>query len=228
MLNNLENTGSEINKNNILNKSFRNLFHDNFKAKKIHSDPTIVELSNFLNPNEISFILDFGKNKFTRSQVVENDKLVSSDTRTSNTAYLTDNGHKKKYPKVFELIIEKVKALTGFSRNYIENIMLVKYQKGQHFYDHHDYFKEKDVNILKNGGQRIATFFIWLNTVNPSNCGETEFPLINLKKSPVAGNGLFWWNKKNGKMLNKTLHRGNHVKNGEKYGLNIWIREKGW
>lgn len=142
-------------------------------------------------------------------------------------AYITDDGQKKDYPELDKLY-KKVCHLTNCHRNQIENLMVVKYEASEHYYNHHDYFKTDANNMLKDGGQRIASFFVYLNTLDSDAGGETEFPLIDLKIKPVAGTAVFWWNQVNGNLQELTLHRGNPPITGLKYGLNIWIREKGW
>jgi len=101
---------------------------------------------------------------------------------------------------------------------------------------------------LKNGGQRISTFFTYLKS-NCSTGGETEFVDIPFKKTihqhlchlivcdkdshkfgirfrPISGNSLFWFNlDENGQGNQLTYHAGhppgfNHFK----IGLNTWTR----
>jgi prolyl 4-hydroxylase len=100
-----------------------------------------------------------------------------------------------------------------------------------------------------NGGQRLSTIFTYLQ----ANCsmGETEF--INIKFSfslhsqfckflicdetaafhgirfrPIPGNSIFWFNiDENGYGDNATFHAGLPPGgNGQKIGLNTWIRER--
>tara|TARA_B100001093_G_C26459278_1_gene855718 strand:- start:435 stop:593 length:159 start_codon:yes stop_codon:yes gene_type:complete len=41
------------------------------------------------------------------------------------------------------------------------------------------------------------------------------------------GDAVFWYNiKKNGDLYDQTLHGGNPISSGVKYGLNIWVRTK--
>ena len=81
---------------------------------------------------------------------------------------------------------------------------------------------------MRNGGQRIATFFIWLNDMEEEDGGATLFPDLGLKCIPEQGSGLFWWNQRGDILLEETKHCGTPVKKGTKYGMNIWIRYSGW
>ena len=64
------------------------------------------------------------------------------------------------------------------------------------------------------------------NNVPKNSGGETHFPKINKYYQGGKGDALFWYNMVDGKDDRMTLHSGTTLKNGIKYGLNIWIREK--
>jgi prolyl 4-hydroxylase len=107
--------------------------------------------------------------------------------------------------------------------------MVVKYQPGQEFKTHVDYFDpQEDEKAIENGGQRIATFFVWLNDLKEDDGGSTTFPRLGLKCIPDQGSALFWWNQYGRTLLSDTEHQGSPLKKGTKYGLNIWIRYPGW
>ena len=48
--------------------------------------------------------------------------MVESDTRTSETAFITENGHYDKYDKPIEKLLKKVCYLVGCKRNQIESL----------------------------------------------------------------------------------------------------------
>jgi len=209
-----------------INKKY---FPAGFDTKILYKDPYIVKIRRFLNTEEIEAILDLAKGKFKRSTIVVEDKLIESDVRTSETAFITDNGHFNKYSKPIENVLKKVRYLTGCKRNQIESLMCVKYGEGQEYYNHHDYFRPEHTDMISEGGQRVYTFFVYLNSLDENDGGETEFPLIGVKSKPSKGTAVFWRNMTpDGKLLKKTLHRGNPVKKGIKFGLNLWIRSEGW
>ncbi|GAG53547.1 unnamed protein product, partial [marine sediment metagenome] len=105
----------------------------------------------------------------------------------------------------------------------------VKYEGGEYFNTHIDYFSEDDIDVIEDGGNRIFTFFIYLNSLKFDQGGETEFPHLGVKSRPRKGDSVGWWNFVRGKAQGDTLHRGLPPKNGGvKYGLNLWIRDPGW
>lgn len=205
-------------------------FPKGFHPTIINKTPYIVKLRRLLNTEEIEELLKMAEGKYEKSTIVVDGKLVTSDVRTSETAYITENGHHDKYSKPIENILKKICYLTKCKRHQIEGLMVVKYEKNQQYYDHHDYFKKQHVEMISDGGQRIATFFCYLTSLEINEGGETEFPQLGIKIKPSKGTGVFWWNtNEKGKTLSKTLHRGNPVDSDKiKYGLNIWVRQTGW
>lgn len=202
-------------------------FPPGFKPTIIHKRPYIVNLQRFLNTEEIKTLIRMGERRFEPSTTVVGDKMIISKDRTSKTAFVTEEGHRRRYSKPIERILRKVMYLVGCRREQIEGLMVVKYEPGQYYRRHHDYFQPEDAVIMGEAGQRIATFFCYLNTVEEG--GETEFPLLDVKVKPKQGTAVFWWDvDKSGNTIPETLHQGNPPKRGTKYGLNIWIREYGW
>lgn len=211
-----------------LQSKHRKYLLKNFKARKINSDPYIVKINNLLSDEEIEELLNLTKGKFEKSNIMVDGKLVYSTTRTSSTAYLFEDGLPDKYSEIVEKIIKRIRFLVHCERSQLE-IMAVKYKKGEQFGKHVDYFDENEIGVLDKGGQRIATFFIYLNTLPADAGGETEFTKLGIKSKPKKGDSIFWYNQdfKTGEMLPMTEHRGNPVLTDTvKYGLNVWLRNK--
>ena len=74
-------------------------------------------------------------------------------------------------------------------------------------------------------GNRLVSVFVYL-----SGCpkgGETQFHMLDLAVSPVCGNALIWLNiDKRNQLDGRTLHSGCPVLEGEKWGMNIWLRQR--
>ena len=77
-----------------------------------------------------------------------------------------------------------------------------------------------------NWGQRVYTFFIYLNDVPEG--GETNFPQLDLQFKPARGRAILWENLTKDKSIRHKLseHGGMPVKEGVKWAINVWIREK--
>lgn len=199
-----------------------------FSARVVYENPYIVKINNLLDDDEISELLLMARYKFEPSNLIVDGKLVyNTDQRRSSTAYIFKDGLPDRYSKPVEKFIKKILYLTGAKRNQLE-IMAVKYKKGEYFDKHVDYLNSDEIGEIDNAGNRIATFFIYLNTLQKTDGGETEFTKIGLKSRPKKGDALFWYNQniETGKMIPETQHRGLPVLNDNviKFGLNVWIR----
>ena len=203
--------------------------HKDFKVRKLNDYPYVIKINRLLNSKEISELLKLAKGKFEKSNVVIGGELVYNDSqRNSSTAYLFEDGLPDKYSDVIEGLIKRIRHLTKCKRSQIE-MMCVRYKKGEQFDKHVDYFKDKDVNKLDSGGQRDATFFVYLNTLEKGEGGETEFTKLGIKSRPKKGDAVFWFNKnfETGEMIPETEHRGNPVTGDTvKFGINVWIRSE--
>jgi prolyl 4-hydroxylase len=112
--------------------------------------------------------------------------------------------------------------MVNLTRSHLEGLQVVKYEPGDYFKPHHDWFQSDYAD--KIGNQRRYTFFVYLNDV-PGGGGETDFPQLNRSFQPKKGDALFW---RNCTELNEcselNLHQGKAPLNDVKYGLNIWVR----
>lgn len=200
---------------------------DGFSALLLQADPPIIRMENFVTPTEALAVQQMAEGNFVRSTIVVDGKIVNSSTRTSQTAYITDQGHVNTYSRPVERILARVCAVMAVPRSRIEQLMVVKYDINEQYYNHFDFFEPEHTEQLASGGQRIATFFIYLN--EPEAGGSTEFPRLGINARLKQFGALFWWNMAlDGTLQRDTEHRGNPVTKGRKFGMNIWIREKGW
>ena len=72
---------------------------------------------------------------------------------------------------------------------------------------------------------RLLSFFIYLSGCEAG--GRTPFPRLRESFAPSLGGGIVWYNlDRAGVPDDRTLHAGEPVLSGEKWGLNIWLRER--
>jgi prolyl 4-hydroxylase len=154
----------------------------------------------------------------TNSDNLDNS-LVDFNIRTSYVAWLP------KYDKVVKKIVLKVCKLTKMNFKNVENLQVVKYEKGGFYKTHYD-----DVITKKNENRtyRVFTFLIYLN--DDYTGGQTKFPKINFTVQPRKNSAVFFHNLDDSKRyFNKySLHGGLPVKDGTKYVANIWIHDSEW
>ena len=134
----------------------------------------------------------------------------------------------------WDAFISKVEArmsdVLGIDNTYAETMQGQRYQVGQEFKAHHDYFHPTQdywAHEGRSGGQRSWTAMIFLN--EPEEGGTTEFPHLGFGVRPQAGLMLIWNNVKPDGTLNyKTLHTGTPVVRGVKHVITKWYRQNNW
>ncbi|MEE4153759.1 MAG: 2OG-Fe(II) oxygenase [Erythrobacter sp.] len=144
--------------------------------------------------------------------------------RTSETCDLD-----RHEPVVMELE-EMLHALNGIDPALGEPVQGQRYDVGQEFKAHTDYFTEGTADFEKYcsvAGQRTWTFMIYLNEVEAG--GATRFKVVGKTFQPEIGKLLCWNNRRPDGGLNpNTLHHGMKVRKGLKYVITKWYREKPW
>ena len=108
-----------------------------------------------------------------------------------------------------------------------EELQVVHYNSGEYYKEHMDYFtsdSEEEKKEIENSGQRTWTGFIYLNEV--SSGGGTEF--VNIAKTvyPKPGRMIIWKNMNENKLIVDSEHRALPPVDCEKWGCNIWVRER--
>ena len=125
---------------------------------------------------------------------------------------------------------ERLSALSGIDRQFGETMQGQRYAVGQEFKAHTDYFEpggEDFERYTKVAGQRTWTFMIYLN--EPVAGGATRFKTIGKSIQPETGKLVAWNNRRPDGSLNAaTIHHGMKVREGTKYVITKWYRERSW
>ena len=112
----------------------------------------------------------------------------SSDYRTSRACHLRQNR-----PELARRLDQRFSALLGVDPGLSEPIQGQRYDPGQYFKEHTDWFapgtKEFETNTAR-GGQRTWTVMIYLNAVERG--GETCFKRLGRCFTPASGLALAW------------------------------------
>jgi prolyl 4-hydroxylase len=120
--------------------------------------------------------------------------------------------------------------LTGIAPAFGEPLQGQRYEVGQEFKAHTDYFEVTGVDFAAHtsvSGQRTWTAMAYLNTVDAG--GATRFQHIDKIHRPEAGKLLIWCNlDANGNVNPWTLHHAMKVRKGRKYVITKWYRERPW
>jgi len=187
----------------------------------LHEDPKLALIHDFITLEEGQHILQLAEKRFNRSSVLTDGNTRSiHDWRTSYTANLdTDD---------FTLRIQKrAAALALVPASHCEPLQVVRYEAGQFFKAHTDWFKDTEKSVPVSGN-RLFTFLVYLNELPGEAGGATEFPVLGVKVQPKTNAAAFWRNLHFGSERgdDRTLHQGNAPAYGIKYAINIWIRSK--
>jgi len=129
-----------------------------------------------------------------------------------------------------------ITQLSGIGPAYGEPLQGQRYDVGQEFKPHTDYFDPDGRDFARFcslSGQRNWTFMIYLNDVAAG--GATRFKLLDKTFQPEAGKLLCWNNRlpdgpngEAGSVNHTTLHHGMKVRKGVKYLITKWYREREW
>jgi prolyl 4-hydroxylase len=134
----------------------------------------------------------------------------------------------KVYDPLVAEVDTRIAALLGIDRGHGEPLQGQRYQTGQEFKQHADFFYIDQPyweQYGKQGGQRTWTAMIYLNI--PERGGATAFRFLDLAVAPQLGRLLIWTNMAlDGSPNPWTEHAGMPVEAGTKYIVTKWYREQ--
>jgi prolyl 4-hydroxylase len=144
--------------------------------------------------------------------------------RTSETCDLDSSD-----PVVIE-VDRRITLFTGLDPRHGEPMQGQRYEIGQEFKAHTDYFEPSGQDFAKFctvSGQRTWTVMFYLNQVDAG--GATRFKAIDKLVQPETGKLLAWNNlRPDGSPNPSTLHHAMKVRGGLKYVITKWFRERPW
>jgi len=189
--------------------------------------PRVQVMHNLLTVKECEEIIALGLPKLSKSLVVgDNGQNVDSSARTSYGLFFD-----QEFMKVSPLLrnIEyRIAKWTQIPRENGESFYLLRYELGQQYRPHLDYFGESDTTNLGQSGDRIATVLVYLRT--PEEGGETQFPKSEngaIRVPPIAGDAVLFYDfKPDGTPDPRSEHAGLPVIKGTKFSITKWMRAK--
>ncbi|KAI9029333.1 hypothetical protein DFJ74DRAFT_657906 [Hyaloraphidium curvatum] len=194
------------------------------------TEPYVIVIDGFLTDSEIEHAMKLGMPGLQQSGQFHGDeetkKAFDASYRTSSTSYLS-----KSADPIVTCIERRVASFSGYDVRNFESLQFLRYEIAQEYKWHWDYFPKGyaawDAEIAKNG-QRTVTFFLYLNDLpGPDAGGETAFQTLNIKVQPKRGRAVFWYDTlPDGEGDARTYHAGLPVKEGTKYAINAWGRDR--
>jgi prolyl 4-hydroxylase len=211
--------------------------------KIIHRNPDIITYENLLSSDECRTLIRQAtphlKKSMVKMQVSElpfDLPILNEEAGESKMIEVIDHSFRTSQSaetplfsdlSMIKMVMDRCSTLCGLPSHFVEPPQIVRYSPGEYFKHHMD-------NLFPNGdnfkiaGQRLYTFFIYLNEPNDSETGgETEFKNIGLKVKPKRGMGVLWRNV-NLETREDDLqvrHAGLPPDNWIKWGMNVWVRQ---
>jgi prolyl 4-hydroxylase len=193
------------------------------KLRKFPSDRLqLYELDDFLSAKECARLIGLINHHLRPSTL-----SYASDDKAFRTSQTADLCHLKS--PVATHIDEKICRTLGIRVQYSEGIQAQRYDVGQQFKPHWDYF-EPDTHVYRRlaglRGNRTWTFMVYLN--EGMEGGATRFTEIDYVVKPKAGMAVIWNNlHEDGSTNSATMHCGEPVISGHKLIITKWFRVHG-
>ncbi|KMT17166.1 hypothetical protein BVRB_2g040760 [Beta vulgaris subsp. vulgaris] len=142
---------------------------DPTRVTQLSWHPRAFLYKGFLSEEECDHLIKLAKDKLEKSMVADNDsgESIPSEVRTSSGMFL-----KKSQDDVVARIEGRIAAWSFLPPENGEAMQVLRYELGQKYEPHFDYFHDKVNQQL--GGHRIATVLMYLSNVEKG--GETIFP----------------------------------------------------
>ncbi|KAI4458947.1 prolyl 4-hydroxylase alpha subunit [Holotrichia oblita] len=196
-----------------------------FKVEEAYLDPKILIFHDVMADNEIATIKALARPhvsiqtyrylhlNIARVKRYTTDALNISNYRISKSAWLKEIDHKHVAD-----VVQRVEDMTGLSMETAENLQVVNYGIGGHFWPHYDFATKGDPKAFNRfERKRIATVLFYMSDV--AQGGATVFPYLNIAVWPKKGTAAFWYNlHSSGEGDLHTAHAACPVLTGSKWG----------
>ncbi|CAI0453710.1 unnamed protein product [Linum tenue] len=213
----------------ILNKGLFSKSFDPTRVTQLSWRPRAFLYKGFLSDAECDHLIELAKDSLEKSMVADNDsgKSIESEVRTSSGTFLS-----KYQDEVVAAIEQRIAAWTFLPVENGEAIQILRYELGQKYEPHFDYFHDKANQAL--GGHRIATVLMYLsNVAKGGETGKESQPkaddLSDCAKDgysvkPEKGDALLFFSLHPDATTDPlSLHGSCPVIEGEKWSATKWI-----
>jgi prolyl 4-hydroxylase len=185
-------------------------------------EPRIVLFGDFLSKQECDRLVEAARPRMQRSMTADprTGETMIDTVRTSRGMFF----HRDETPLV-RMIEARIAKLLQWPVSHGEHLQVLHYRPGDRYEPHYDYFDPTQPGaapLLARGGQRLATFLMYLR--EPERGGDTTFPDLGLSFAPKRGSALFF-SYAVPDPSSKSLHGGAPVQAGEKWVATKWLRE---
>jgi prolyl 4-hydroxylase len=194
------------------------------KLRLLHQSPPVLAIDSFFTPEECQQVMDVTKAPDNDSALqVDSATFTLAVSKRTSTSWFC-------YYHQMPTLLAKVYHVLGIPYEQMEEPQIVRYRTGEEFSWHYD---EVPPQQLDNGGQRLVTLLVYLNTVQRGG-GTTFRDLLQgpdghpLTMKPVQGSALLFFPAyRDGRPDDRTLHKG-EVASDNKWIVQMWIHEKAY
>jgi len=209
--------------------------------------PKVFEIPNFLSDAEVDHILDIAYQTDLKPSTTGTAEGITGSEKKTKTRTSLNTWVGRETDQVIDAIYRRSADFLRIDEAYFrtrdqeevphvqskssiaEQLQLVHYNVGQEYTAHHDFGYAGAGDKVQ--GARYATLLFYLN--EPEGGGETEFPRWfngetkeGLAVTPKKGKAvLFYSQLPDGNMDDLSHHAALPVTKGEKYLINLWVRD---
>ena len=190
-------------------------------SKILFQDPFISVVEGIIP--DITLAKMLAETEYEKSSGYDNNTSSSqvTDYRTSSTFFAY-----AKYEYVTDYVLSFLKEDLGheYDRTLAESWQLTKYEVGEYYKPHWDYFLTDFETSDGRKLNRTGSFIIYLN--DDFAGGETHFPKIDLTIQPKAGKCLYFTypGGPGNASADLTFHEAKPVISGTKTIASLWLR----
>ena len=187
--------------------------------------PRVVLLGNAVSHEECDALADYCTPRLVRSPVVDDvDGTMQMHNSRTSSGVMLQRGETPLVARVESRLAE----LARWPLERGEGLQIQNYEATNEYRPHFDWFDPElpgPRKHMEHGGQRLATFVLYLTDVESG--GGTVFPAFGLEALPRKGNVIFFHNTDASHAGDRrTLHAGAPVVRGVKTIANKWLRER--
>lgn len=208
----------------------------------LETDARVFYVHNLLTPEECDHIIARAEPLLQRSTVVDGKGGgVVDSIRNSAGTFLN-----RRSDPVISKLNDRLSLLTQMPVSHQEDLQVLRYEPGQHYYPHTDWFSTSREKAVENGMQRWATILTYLNSYGEDYTGgETILPMFpegkhqqnwtgvssctlgKLAVRPKKGDAVYFRSMNEaGLELTSSTHGSCDVISGVKFSAPTWVRQQ--
>lgn len=193
------------------------------QASILNDAPRVARVDGLFNAEECRFVIAMSEPHLRRSQVLDPSLGTAAEHSIRNSSDAAfDPLLEDFYLRLLQL---RMAAAAGCELVQGEQLIVLRYQPGERYLPHRDYFSPTALAANRpDAGQRMTTVCVYLNPVAAG--GGTEFPDLGVLVDPKPGAAVVFDNlDAAGAPAPSSRHAGLSVDAGEKWLATLWFRQ---